>query len=399
MKRVETPRPFAALRGAILGWTGNPFGKLTLLIFALLVVATGGFFFFEHYPKGTIHDAFGALWWAVVTLTTVGYGDVVPNTTGGKIMGLVVMVCGIGLVSTLTGNLASMLVEHKAKKRKGLLKVNLTNHVVIVGWNDFGMQLVHSLRDKGVLRAREGGQSDLVLVNDLTSDQRETLALQLGLEDRLHFVWGTITQESVLLKAQPDRARVIYLLSQHRCREAKDADQDTLYCALTLREMAPKVPIYGEVALPENRKHLLRAGVNEILVHGQLTSVVLGLMGVNPSIWSLLQEMLGLRGGNNMEIRPLTEEEKRLTWGELLPRFRSDGLLPLGVAQADRHLSLEDVLDQGSALDQFILELFQSSGQETRIGNAGPRVVANPPDSEPLSGFDAVLYLKPGETR
>jgi voltage-gated potassium channel len=122
-------------------------------------------------------------------------------------------------------------------------------------------------------------------------------------------------------------------------------------------------------------------------------------MGVNPSIWSLLQEMLGMRGGNNMDIRPLTEEEKRLTWGDLFPRFRADGLLPLGLAQADRQLSLEDVLDQGSALDQFILELFQSSGQETRLGNAGPRVLANPPDSEPLSGFDAVLYLRQGEKR
>ncbi|RWU02890.1 MULTISPECIES: potassium channel family protein [unclassified Pseudodesulfovibrio] len=400
MKHADGRNLFPTLRDTLLGWCRNPFVKLTLLIIVLLLFATGGFWFFELYPKGDIQSAFGALWWAVVTLTTVGYGDVVPATTGGKIMGLVVMVCGIGLVSTLTGNLASMLVEHKAKKRKGLLKVNLTHHVIIVGWNDFGLELISALRDNGVFNAKEGGhQSDLVLVNTLSSDERETLALQIDMEERLRFVWGAITHESVLLKAQPDRAKVVYLLSQHRGREAKDADQETLYCALSLRELAPQVPIYGEVALPENRKHLLRAGVNEILVHGQLTSSILGLIGVNPSLWTFVQELLGMRGSNHLQIQNLGSEEKTLTWGELTARFRNDGRLPLALCQISKQLSLEDVLDEGSALDQFILELFESSGQETRLGDTGPRVLANPPDAERLDQFDAVLFLKAGETR
>jgi len=385
------------MRDTTFEWCRSPFGKLTLLILALLISATLGFWFFEHYPAGDVHDVFGALWWAVVTLTTVGYGDMVPATTGGKIMGLVVMICGIGLVSTLTGNLASMLVEHKARKRKGLLTVNLTNHVIIIGWNDFGPELVAALRDNGVLMADK--ETNLVLVNSLASDEREAVAFQLDMGNRLHFVWGTITQESVLLKATPDRARVVYLLSQRDAQTPKDADHETLYAALALREIAPQVPLYGEVSLPENRKHLLRAGVNEILVHGQLTSMVLGLMGANPSMWTFLQEVLGMRGHNHMEFKALNDEEKSLEWGELMTRYRGDGRLPLALCQMSKQLSLEDVLDDGSALDQFILELFESSGQETRIGDTGPRVMANPPDTEKLSDFDAVLYLNPGAAR
>lgn len=384
------------IRSALFDWGRSPFGKLTLLILALLLLATGGFWFFESYPKGGVQDAFSALWWAVVTLTTVGYGDMVPGTTGGKIMGLVVMVCGIGLVSTLTGNLASMLVERKAKKRKGLLKVNLTKHVIIVGWSDFGLELISALRDNGVL-----GSSDihLVLVNSLGAEEREALAFQIDMGNNLHFVWGNVTQEATLLKARPDRASVIYLLSQRSGQSAKDADQESLYAALAIRELASQVPLYGEVALPENRKHMLRAGVNEILVHGQLTSKVLGLMGSNPSMWTFLQEVLGMRGHNHMEFKPLGIEEKTLTWGELMVRFRADGRLPLALCQLSKQLSLEDILDDGSALDRFIIELFESSGQETRIGDTGPRVLANPPDSEKLEQFDAVLFLNPGEAR
>jgi len=385
--------------GTALSWYRSPFGKLTLLIIAMLSFGTVGFWFFEHYPEGQTHDIFGALWWAVVTLTTVGYGDMVPGTVGGKIMGVFVMICGIGLVSTLTGNLASMLVERKARKRKGLLKVNLTNHVIIVGWNDFGLELIETLRDNHVLGPSDKGTSDLVLVNALGADLRESLAIQLDMGERLHFVWGTITQESVLQKAALNRAKVVYLLSQHENQSQKDADQETLYAALAIREIAPQIPLYGEVALPENRKHLLRAGVNEILVRGQLTSLILGLMGANPSMWTFLQEILGMRGNNHMGFKSLTNEERRLSWGELMVRFRSDRRLPLALCQVSKQLSLEDVLDQGSALDQFILELFESSGQETNLGQSGPRVIANPPDDEQLESYDAVLFLYPGEAR
>lgn len=377
-------------------WCMSPFGKLTLFILGLLSFATLGFWYFERYPAGSTHDFFGALWWAIVTLTTVGYGDMVPVTTGGKIMGSLVMLCGIGLVSTLTGNMASMLVEFKAKKRKGLLKVNMSNHVVIVGWNNFGQELITALQDNSVIGSDETSGARLVLVNTLPGEERENLAMHTRMGDNLQFVWGSITSEAVLAKAQPDRAQLVYLLSQHQDKSPKDADQETLYAALALREIAPHVPIYGEAALPENRKHLLRAGVNEILIQGQLTSKVLGLLGANPTMWTFVQEILGMRGSNNLQIKQLTPDEKTLNWGQLMSRYRNDGRLPLALCQMGKQLSLEDVLDDGSALDRFILELFESSGQETKIGDTGPTVVSNPPDAKQLEGFDAVLYLNPG---
>ncbi|WP_147819995.1 potassium channel protein [Salidesulfovibrio onnuriiensis] len=392
-------RQAVIVRDAVFGWCRSPFGKLTLLILGMLCFGTLGFWFFEHVSRGAEHDVFGALWWTVVTLTTVGYGDMVPGTVGGKLMGVVVMICGIGLVSTLTGNLASMLVERKARKRKGLLKVNMSNHVIIVGWNDFGLELVEALRGNGVLGHGDSTASGLVLVNPLGPDERESIAFKLDMGDRLHFVWGGVTQEAVLQKARPHRAKVVYLLSQTQNQSAKDADQETLYAALAVRELAPKVPLYGEVALPENRKHLLRAGVNEILVLGRLTSQILGLIGANPSMWSLVQEMLGMAGSNRMDFLPLSGEERLLNWGQLMARFRSDGRLPLALCQVGRQLSLEDVLDEGAALDQFILELFEYSGQDTSMGDMGPRVLANPPDDERLEAYDAVLFLKPGAAR
>ena len=70
--------------------------------------------------------------------------------------------------------------------------------------------------------------------------------------------------------------------------------------------------------------------------------------------------------------------------------------LPLGLCRLGGNLSLEDVLDEGLALDRFILELFRNSGQKTALGSAGPEVLPNPADDQALAGYDALLYLKAG---
>jgi len=371
----------------------QPLFKLVVLIVIVLLGSSAGYFFFERGDVGSDMSFFDAFWWAVVTLTTVGYGDVVPSTTGGRIMGVVVMFCGIGLVSTLTGNLASMLVVRQARKRKGLLVVNLSRHAVIVGWNAFGLDLATSLVANAVVG--EGVRGHLVLVNSLPQDERDAIAAQLDLGDRLHFVFGNVTQVGVLKKAMPDRAAVVYLLPRGDLL-AKDAEQETLYSALALRELAPRVPLYGEVLLPESRNHLLRAGVDQAVVRGELGSRLLAMMGTSPSIWMLVNRMFGVHGASLVGYRPLSDEEKQGSWGSLMNAARQRNELPLGLCRLSAELSLEDVLDEGAALDGFILELFRSVGRKTGLGSSGPEVVLNPGDDKDLRGFDALLYLKAG---
>ena len=74
--------------------------------FALIALATGGLFaVFEG------HSLVDGLWWTVVTLTTVGYGDFSPVTTGGRATAVVLMLAGIGVVSFITANIAAYFVE------------------------------------------------------------------------------------------------------------------------------------------------------------------------------------------------------------------------------------------------------------------------------------------------
>lgn len=83
----------------------------------LIYLASVGIYYFEseEQPK-QFGSIFHCLWWAIVTLTTVGYGDAYPITVGGRIFTCFVVILGIGTVAVPTGLLASALAKTRTKE-------------------------------------------------------------------------------------------------------------------------------------------------------------------------------------------------------------------------------------------------------------------------------------------
>lgn len=78
----------------------------------LMVLSAAGIYVFErHVQPEDFGSIPSSMWWAFVTLTTVGYGDVTPLTVGGKVFGSVVMVCGVGIAAMPAGIFASSFVR------------------------------------------------------------------------------------------------------------------------------------------------------------------------------------------------------------------------------------------------------------------------------------------------
>lgn len=85
--------------------------------FILLYIAGMGIYHFENAAQpDRYRSMFDGLWWAVATLTTVGYGDVYPITVGGKIFTFVILILGLGIIAVPTGMVASALA--KARKEE-----------------------------------------------------------------------------------------------------------------------------------------------------------------------------------------------------------------------------------------------------------------------------------------
>lgn len=92
---------------------------LVILSSLLVYLAACGIWYFERFKQsekfGSIPDA---MWWAVVTLTTIGYGDVFPVTTGGKIFTAFVALVGVGLIAIPSGLLASVLTKARVEEER-----------------------------------------------------------------------------------------------------------------------------------------------------------------------------------------------------------------------------------------------------------------------------------------
>jgi voltage-gated potassium channel len=82
-------------------------GYVTLVAVGVVFVGAAVAYHAEHATNPGFATFGDALWWAVVTLTTVGYGDIVPHTTAGRVDGVMIMVAGIGVLGLLAGSLAS----------------------------------------------------------------------------------------------------------------------------------------------------------------------------------------------------------------------------------------------------------------------------------------------------
>ena len=104
-------KAFASMKDEIILFLG--------LTSILLFLAAFGAYHFEHETQPEQFSHMGdALWWAIATLTTVGYGDIYPVTIGGKIMTAIVVLCGLGVVAAPAGIVAQAMATALREKRE-----------------------------------------------------------------------------------------------------------------------------------------------------------------------------------------------------------------------------------------------------------------------------------------
>ena len=94
---------------------------MTLLFLTIVVLEFAGIFILVtegHDPTANIKTASDALWWAYVTVTTVGYGDKYPVTNSGRIVGVLLMTIGVGLFGVITGYMANAFLQSPTMQKE-----------------------------------------------------------------------------------------------------------------------------------------------------------------------------------------------------------------------------------------------------------------------------------------
>jgi len=369
-------------------WIDKPFVWPLTLMGVMLVASAAGFAWYESETQSEPVGFFEGLWWAMVTLFTVGYGDFAPKTVPGRLLGMAVMASGIGIVSAFTGSMASAMVERRMQRRRGLLPVNVEGHILILGWNGHGPLLVERLR-----RMRDYAQAPAVLAADLEPSRFEEIVQTLGKGPGLFFVRGNTAHRAVLERANPAKARLAFILPSEDV-PPEEADNHSVLTTLTLRALSPELILYVEALRDASRDHLLRAGATRAIGREELAAKAMAFMAAHPVMHDVLHALLAGGDQGCLRYRAFTPQETARPWAVVVADgLASSGQLPLAACRLPRTLKLTDVLDTSQALDSYILELFQAAGKGQALGSQGPKVVLNPGPDVDLSAFDGLIYL------
>lgn len=242
-------------------------GLLFAMAFSVLAVTTllGGtsIYLVEFKVNEDISTIGDGVWWALVTVTTVGFGDITPVTTLGRIIGGVLMVSGMFTLALFAGIVGSSLVSGMLSIREEQFRMSdYVNHLVVCGHDESTAQLLAALKSESALLDRQ------IVIFD--NHERPS---QLG-PDYL-WVQGDPTKESELEKVRIAQSAAVIVSGERDC-SPQVADARTILITFTIRSYLKNRPrlvrqrrsplyVVAEILDSENVNHALTAGADEVI--------------------------------------------------------------------------------------------------------------------------------------
>jgi voltage-gated potassium channel len=241
-------------------------------ILLVLALSSLGVLFFEYRANRSFSNLGDAIWWTLVTAATVGYGDKVPLTTGGKLVAVLVMLFGVGLLGMITGRIASWLVEWKIKEGSGLAdQKKAKSHFIICGWKN---EMVPVLED--ILKVNQRlSDEDIVLVSMVEPAEVENLRSHPNLQN-VRFVRGDYVEENVLQRANINRAAKVLVLADSSINaSAQEVDSRTVMTVLTIKTISKDIYTCVELIDAKFKRYLENVNCDEIILSREYNRILL----------------------------------------------------------------------------------------------------------------------------
>ena len=232
-------------------------------------------------------------WWSIVTLTTVGYGDIAPATVLGRMAAIVNMVIGMGVLGMLRAILASVFIERQRKEDAGMADLKLSNHIVLCQWNNRAARILSELRTDP-----QSKRTPIVLIAPLPSKPVD--------DPNLYFVTGQVSDET-LTKAKVDAAQTVIILGDDNLGPT-ERDAISVLATLNVETMNPEAYTIVELVSPSNVVTCQRAKADEVIVTSELSSTLISQAALNHGISKVVMEVLDSNTGNQLCKIPLPAE-------------------------------------------------------------------------------------------
>ncbi len=324
----------------------------------LFIVMMLGGYIIKYLESGSITEKESPFWWAIVTMTTVGYGDFSPSTPEGRLFAVFIMFAGIALVSLLTASISSIYVAKRIREDKGLEKVNLNDHIVLCGWNENAESIIDSLRNLS-----EKNSLHLILVNEIHEDIVNHLRNKYKDID-LYFVAGDFTSEEILKRASIEEAHTVIIIPNIDDEKIGSPDEKTIFATLTIKSMSSTVRVVAYLMHRENLTHIRRANVDEVVLSDDFGAYMLASHVMDPGIPQTTKGLLNASSDERLRRVDIPSQFVGRSFDDLFEYFRStNGWILVGMYSEEENLGIGEVLSaDSSALDAFIERKLNEGG-------------------------------------
>jgi voltage-gated potassium channel len=236
-------------------------------------------------------DWVASFYFATVTLSTTGYGDIVPVTSSARLINaLVVTPIRVLFLILLVGTTFEVLAGRtRLAWRIARWRHRLSGHTVVAGFGTKARSALATLRDAGL-------PADLIVIVD-NSPAVIAEVNRTGLTG----ISGDATRRQVLASAQiRDAARLVIAVGR---------DDTAVLIALTARQLNPDIVIVAAVREAENEPLLLQSGADQVVVSSDAAGRLLGLSTLNPAVGHVFAQLLDRGRGLGLTERPVEAAE------------------------------------------------------------------------------------------
>ena len=247
--------------------------KAIVLLFVVALLGTVGYYYLEGW------NLLDGLYMTIITMTTIGYGEVAPLSKAGRLFTIFLSLTSVGIAGYTVSAVAAFIMEGEFQQfmrgRKMRKEIDrLRNHIILCGAGRVGLQT-----------AIEFHKTNTPFV--VVDQDREAIEeiLRLG---EIPYMVGDATKDETLLLAGIERAKGVVV--------ALCDDKDNAFVALSARSLNPDLRIVARLSDEENAAKLRKVGADDVVSTNVLGGLRLASLMIRPSVVTFLDEMLRVTG-------------------------------------------------------------------------------------------------------
>ncbi|PIB35457.1 ion transport 2 domain protein [Reichenbachiella sp. 5M10] len=229
--------------------------------------------FEQDSSQSSITNYHQAVWYTIVTLTTVGYGDITPITIYGRVVGYIFVLLSVGIYGLLIGEITNLVSTIKQNKMLGYNGTVFEDHVVIIGWSDFGQLVTEQLI---------GASKQVAIVTNQRSDIE--LIHEKYNKKNVFTLYADFENFESLKKVNIEKSLVVFV-------NLKD-DTEKLVFILNIKKIFDNLEFVVTLENANLKNTFLNAGVTNAISPHEISSKILASYMFEPDVASYTEDIM-----------------------------------------------------------------------------------------------------------